>query len=301
MTTLSLTSIGPPPRRRLRGWQLGFLSPLFVVLVATTILPFVYSFVLAVSTSDDSLVPQPPFSFDNFGEVLTDPGVWQSLWLVVVFLVGALALELVLGIFTAVVLDRIAPRANALRVLLLWPVVLPPIAVALVFRYILQGDIGMVSHYLSLVGIEQEWLTEPISAMAVIIAIDVWQFTPFVILLTMAALKSVPDEITEAAQIDGAGVVRTVWSMILPVIRPALISIALLRFIDAIQVFPTIYVLTRGGPGTSTQLLTYYNFQTFFGQLRFGAGAAIAVLVVVFTIACVLAFMQFQRRTEDLT
>ena len=73
---------------------------------------------------------------------------------------------------------------------------------------------------------------------------------------------------------------------------------ALLRFIDAIQVFPTIYVLTRGGPGTSTQLLTYYNFQVFFGQLSFGQGSAIAVFVVVFTIACVAAFMQFQRRAE---
>lgn len=299
MTTKTIATASAP--RRLRGWQLGFLSPLFVVLVATTIVPFVYSFVLALGGSDDSLTPRAPFTFDNFGEVFAEGAVWQSLWLVIVFLIGALALELALGVFTAVVLDRIAPNANALRVLLLWPVVLPPIAVALVFRYILQGDIGMLSYYLGLVGIEQEWLTQPVSAMAVVIAIDVWQFTPFVILLSMAALKSVPEEIIEAAQIDGAGVVRTVWSMVLPVIRPALISIALLRFIDAIQVFPTIYVLTRGGPGTSTQLLTYYNFQVFFGQLRFGAGAAIAVLVVIFTIGSVVAFMQFQRRTEDLS
>lgn len=287
-------------RNRLRGWQWAFLSPLFIVLTATTLLPFLYSLLLALGGSDASLIPTAPYSLDNFVEVFASGTIWQALWLVIVFLVGALALELALGVFTAVLLDRVVPRANALRVLLLWPIVLPPIAVALVFKYILQGDIGMLSYYLGLVGIEQEWLTQPASAMAVIIGIDVWQFTPFVILLTMAALKTVPDEVTEAAQLDGAGVVRTVWSLILPIIKPALISIALLRFIDAIQVFPTIYVLTRGGPGTSTQVLTYYNFQVFFGQLRFGAGAAISVLVVVFTIGCVLAFMQFQRRTEDL-
>src|SRR5690606_20395148 len=135
---------------------------------------------------------------------------------------------------------------------------------------------GLISYYLGLVGIDQEWLTRPDSAMAVIIAIDIWQYTPFVILLTLAALKTVPDEVTEAAQLDGAGGVRTAWSLLLPIIKPALISVALLRFIDAIQVFPTIYVLTRGGPGSSTQLLTYYNFQVFFGQLSFGQGAAIA-------------------------
>lgn len=288
-------------RSRFRGWHLGFLTPLFLVLAATTILPFVYSFMLALGGSDDSLTPRAPFSFDNFASVFREGAIWNSLWLVIVFLIVALVAELVLGIFTAVLLDRVAPRANALRVLLLWPVVLPPIAVALVFKYILQGDIGMVSYYLAQIGIHQEWLTQPGSAMAVIIAIDVWQYTPFVILLTMAALKTVPDEVTEAAQLDGAGVTRTVWSLVLPIIKPALVSIALLRFIDAVQVFPTIYVLTRGGPGTSTQLLTYYNFQVFFGQLRFGEGAAIAVLVVVFTIGCVLAFMQFQRRTEELS
>ncbi|ACQ78834.1 binding-protein-dependent transport systems inner membrane component [Beutenbergia cavernae DSM 12333] len=283
---------------RLRGWQLGFTAPLFVVLALTTILPIVYALALALGASDDSLTPRAPFSGENFSDVFGGREIWSALWLAVVFLVGALALELALGVLTALVLDRFLPNRNALRVLLLWPAVLPPIAVALVFKYILQGDIGMVSYYLGLVGIHQEWLTQPGSAMAVIIGIDVWQYTPFVILLTLAALKTVPEEVLEAAQLDGAGAVRSAWSLVLPIVRPAVIAIALLRFIDAIQVFPTIYVLTRGGPGSSTQLLTYYNFQVFFGQLRFGEGAAIAVFVVVFTLVCVTVFTRLQRRAE---
>lgn len=285
-------------RRRLRGWQLGFTTPLIVVLSATTVLPIAYAVVLALGGSDNSLVPQPPFSTANIQAVLDRGDIWPALWLAVIFLVGALMLELVLGVVTALVLDRFLPRWNALRVVLLWPAVLPPIAVALVFKYILQGDIGMLSYYLNLVGIHQEWLTQPSSAMAVIVAIDVWQYTPFVILLTLAALKSVPEEVLEAAQLDGAGWVRSAWSLVLPIIKPAVIAIALLRFIDAIQVFPTIYVLTRGGPGSSTQLLTYYNFQVFFGQLQFGQGAAIAVFVVVFTLACVTVFTRIQGRAE---
>jgi ABC-type sugar transport system permease subunit len=284
--------------RRLRGWQLGFTAPMFVVLIGTTIVPILYSLALALGSSDDSLTPRAPFTVDNFSRVFERGEIWEALGLAVVFLVGALVGELVLGIFTALVLDRFLPDRNALRVLLLWPAVLPPIAVALVFKYILQGDVGLISHYLSLIGIDQEWLTQPSSAMAVIIGIDIWQYTPFVILLTLAALKTVPDEVTEAAQLDGAGWLRTAWSLLLPIIKPAIISVALLRFIDAIQVFPTIYVLTRGGPGSSTQLLTYYNFQVFFGQLSFGQGAAIAVFVVIFTIACVAVFMRIQRRAE---
>lgn len=290
------TTIGT--RARLRGWQLGFTAPMFVVLLATTIVPILYSFALALGASDDSLAPRAPFDVSNFAAVFERGEIWSSLGLAVIFLLGALAGELVLGVFTALLLDRFLPNSNALRVLLLWPAVLPPIAVALVFKYILQGDVGLISYYLGLVGIDQEWLTRPDSAMAVIIAIDIWQYTPFVILLTLAALKTVPDEVTEAAQLDGAGGVRTAWSLLLPIIKPALISVALLRFIDAIQVFPTIYVLTRGGPGSSTQLLTYYNFQVFFGQLSFGQGAAIAVFVVAFTVMCVAVFMQIQRRAE---
>lgn len=285
-------------RPRLRGWQLGFTAPLFVVLLATTILPILYSLALALSGSDDDLAPSTSLGLDNVEAVFSQAAVWKSLVLVAVFLVGALVGEVALGIFTALILDKYLPNRNGLRILLLWPAVLPPIAVALVFRYILQGDVGMISHYLGLVGVDQQWLTQPVSAMAVIIAIDVWQYTPFVILLTLAALKTVPDEVIEASALDGAGAVRTAWTVVLPIIKPALISIALLRFIDAIQVFPTIYVLTRGGPGSSTQLLTYYNFQVFFGQLNFGQGAAIAVFVVLFTIGCVALFMQVQRRAE---
>jgi multiple sugar transport system permease protein len=288
-------------RSRLVGWQRGFVTPMFVVLAATTLVPVGYSIALSLGGSNASLSPRPPFGFQNYAAVFEDGKLWSALWLAIVFLVGALAVELALGIFTAAVLHRFFPSRNAVRVLLLWPAILPPIAVALVFKYILQGDIGMISYYLGLLGIHQEWLTQPASAMAVVIAIDIWQYTPFVILLVLAALNTVPDEVTEAAELDGAGAVRTTWSVILPMIRPAIISTALLRFIDAIQVFPTIYVLTRGGPGASTQMLTYYNFQVFFGQLDFGKGVAISVFVVAFTIACVTAFIRIQHRVEANT
>jgi multiple sugar transport system permease protein len=135
--------------------------------------------------------------------------------------------------------------------------------------------------------------------MAVLIGIDVWQYTPFVVLLTLAALKNVPREVHEAAALDGAGRIRTALAVVLPMLRPALVAIMMLRFIDAIQVFPTIYVLTKGGPGRGTELLTYYSFEQFFGQLNFGYGATLAVIVVAVTLTCVGLFTVLSRRLEN--
>ncbi len=279
-------------------WRRAFLTPLVVVLVATTILPVVYMVLLALGDAEGSLTIGDVHGLGTFAEALASSALWRSVGLAVIFLVAALLIEIVVGVGAALLLDRLAPGNSLVRMLLLWPAVLPPIAVALVFKYLLQGDIGFLSFYLSKVGINQAWLTEPGSAMAVIVGIDVWQYTPLVILLALAALTGFPVELREAAVIDGAGTGDVIRYVVLPVIAPAIAAITLLRFIDAIQVFPTIYVLTRGGPGTSTQLLTYFDYQTFFGELRFGLGAAIAVFVVVFTMVCVIGLLTLQRRLE---
>lgn len=279
-------------------WQRAFRAPLLIVLVATTIVPILYSVALSLGDARGSLGLSPPEGLGNYGALLSSWAFWRSVTLAVIFLVVGLAFELAAGVFTAILLDRVLPRARAIRAFLLCPAVLPPIAVALVFKFLLQGDIGFVSVYLEKLGYHQAWLTHAGTALGVIIGIDFWQYTPLIILLTLAALNGISEDVREAAALDGANVVQVARFVVLPMIMPAILSVALLRFIDAIQVFPTIYVLTRGGPGASTQLLTYYNFQIFFGQLQFGRGAAMAVLVVVFTIGCVLGLMTWQRRVE---
>ncbi len=276
-----------PPGRAGSRWRAGFIAPLVLVLLATTIVPIGYMVALALGDPGANLGITRIDGLGNLETALTSSALWRSVGLAAIFLVGALVVEVALGVGAALLLDRLLPGNSVVRMLLLWPAVLPPIAVALVFKYLLQGDIGLVSFYLSKVGIDQAWLSEAGSAMAVL-----------VILLTLAALAAFPPELREAALIDGAGPLKVVRFVVLPVIAPAIIAITLLRFIDAVQVFPTIYVLTRGGPGTSTQLLTYYNYQTFFGELQFGLGAAIAVFVVIFTMACVVMLLALQRRME---
>lgn len=282
-------------RRVAPAWRRTFVAPLVVVLLLTTVLPILYTVGLSLGPAGGRLQLGRPEGLGTLRQVLGGHAVWHALGLVVVFLIWALAVELTVGVLTALMLDRLLPRNAAVRLLLLAPAVLPPIAVALVFKFLLQGDIGMVSYYLEKVGIHQDWLTHPASAMAVVVLVDVWQYTPFVILLALAALTGVPHEMREAAALDGAGPVSIARYVVLPMIMPAVIAIALLRFIDAVQVFPTIFVLTRGGPGTSTQLLTYFNYQTFFGELQFGQGAAVALVVVAFTIGCVALLLAWQH------
>ena len=280
------------------GWRRSFTAPLIIVLLLTTVAPMIYTLVLSLGPADGKLGVSAPQGLQNYSTLIHDGAFWQSLWLAVQFLVGALIIELGLGILTALLIDRLLPKTKTIRMFLLWPAVLPPIAVALIFKFLLQGDIGMISYYLGKAGYQQAWLTKPHEAMGVLIGIDAWQYTPFVILLALAALQAFPSELHEASALDGARILQHVRYVVLPVIKPAIIAIALLRFIDAIQLFPTIYVLTSGGPGSSTQMLTYYNFQTFFNQLQFGYGAAISAFVVLFTIVCVIFLLRWQRRAE---
>lgn len=287
-----------PSRTSRSTWPRWFLAPAVAVLALTTVIPLVYSIVMSLGSSEGQLGLGRIIGLGNYGALLTSIGFWMSTVRTVVFLIGALAVEMVLGVAVAMLVHKYVPGRTLVRMLLLWPAILPPIAVALIFKFVLQGDIGMVSYYLALLGYHQAWLTSPTASMVVIIVIDAWQYTPFVILLTLAALQGVPDDTYEAAVLDGATGLRIARHILLPIIKPTLLSILTLRFIDAIQVFPTIYVLTRGGPGASTQLLTYYNFQLFFGQLQFGRGSAMAVLVVAFTLVCVVGLFTWQRRVE---
>lgn len=304
---LSAPSLMPPrsavPHSRrsasaTRKWRRSFTTPLLIVLLLTTIGPMIYTLVLSLGPTDEQLSLSVPKGFHNYGTLIHDAAFWQSLWLTVQFLIASLVIEVGVGVFASVLIDRLLPRTRLLRTFLLWPAVLPPIAVALIFKFELQGDIGMFSYYLGKTGYRQAWFSKPHEAMAALVGIDAWQYMPFVILLALAALQAFPSELREASLLDGASVVQEFRYVVLPSITPVIIAIALLRFIDAIQLFPTIFVLTAGGPGTSTQMLTYYTYSSFFTQLQFGYGAALAVVVVLFTIACVVLLVRWQRRLE---
>lgn len=277
-------------------WVGLFLVPTALILLATAVLPVAYS--VAESLTGRQSTPSGTGFGAAYTGLVSSSAFWSSLRVEAVFVVGATVVEVVLGTAIALLLNRPSPLATLVRSLLLAPAVLPTIVVALIFDYMLQNPIGAISYYLAKLGIHEAWLDHGGSALAVLIGIDVWQFMPFVALLALAALQGLPRETLEAADIDGVNGFQKLRLVVIPQIAPALQAIALLRFIDAIQVFPTIYVLTNGGPGTSTQALNFYGFEEFFQYGNQATGAAISVVLVLVTIGLAVALTRVLRKRD---
>lgn len=271
--------------RSARGWHRQFLTPTILVLVLTTVAPMIYTIYLSLtSTRPGDLRPSGFAGFANYSRLLHSPTFWHSLWIEIVFVALALAIELFLGFWLALLVNRNLPGITFIRTILLFPIVLPPVVTALLFDYMLQSRVGVISYYLSRLGVQQTWLDHRWTALFVLVGLDVWQFTPFVILLVLAGLQSLPLDVLEAAKMDGASSLQTINRVIVPMLKPVLATILILRFIDAVQVFPTIFVLTAGGPGNATNALNFWGFTVFFQHLDVSYGAAIAMTVTVFTL-----------------
>ena len=281
-----LTAPRRPAGRRPWPWHRAFLVPLLVVLAMTTLLPLAFTALQSVGLFSGDASPGDM----SYGELLTSSTFHNALWVQAVFVVGAVVTEMVAGTGLALLLNRPGRWASFLRGIVLGPVLLPTIVVALIASYMLQSNVGLISVLLAPFGLEQAWLASGPSAIAVLIAVDVWQYTPIVAILVLAGLQGVPHETIEAARLDGTSRRQLLWLVVLPQVMPAIVAAGLIRFIDAIQVFPTIYVLTSGGPGISTSALNYFGFIEYFqlGNQRTGAASAVILTAITVVIAVVI-------------
>ncbi len=220
--------------------------------------------------------------------ILQDPAFWDSLRVTIKFVLTASILELTLGLGMALLLNFDAAGAGLLRMLFLLPTFVAPVAVALTWVIVLNGEFGVANYLLSFFGIgEHAWLAQPTLAFGSLVAADVWQWTPFMMLIILAALRSLPVEPYEAAATDGASAWDAFWHLTLPLIKPVIAVAFLLRALDAIKVFGLVLVLTGGGPGASTNVVGLYIFRKAFeeNQMEYAAGAAVLLLVLTMTIA----------------
>ena len=163
--------------------------------------------------------------------------------------------------------------------LLLLPMVSPPVVVGVMWRMFLQPRLGMVSYLLSLVGIHAAWLASSKTALLTIALVDTWEWMPFVILMLTAGLASIPEQLSEAAQADGANQLQILRYILLPLLKPVIIITILFRAVDIIKIFPKIFIMTEGGPGTATEIMNFYAFRTTFQYSRFGYGSALSFTI----------------------
>ena len=283
------------------GWQrkerivaLLLLAPAVVYLIAMSIYPTFYSLWLAFHNYIIYRRDAVSFAgFDNFTDLLDSDTFRQSFSVTLAFSAIAVSIECALGLAIAVLLDRKMRGANVLRTLLIVPVMISPVGMGLTFRYIFAPTYGLLTYLMKSVGFPTaDWTVSTVWALPTVIFIDVWQWTPFVALILLSGMQSVSVEVTEAAELDGLTEWQKLWRIVMPLIRPVVIVVVLIRLIDSIRVFDLIFVVTRGGPGSTTEVMSVLSYITGFAEGDMGSAAAIAWVTVVLVNLLVAIFLR---------
>jgi multiple sugar transport system permease protein len=290
---------GPGPRRSAatRGdWIVGYtmVAPVVLGALAFVIAPLVA--VVWFSLHDWNVLANT-FVFagaDNYERMLADEGLHDSLLASLWFSIGLVVVNITLALFLAVLLNQKLPGTTTFRTFFFSPVVVSLVAWTIVWSFLLQAD-GGINGFLSLIGIQgPNWLRGDVTAMISVIIVQVFKNVGLNMILFLAALQGVPEDINEAARIDGAGAWRRFRSITLPMISPTVLLVSILTIVGSLEVFAQIDVLTGGGPGNSTTVLVYYLYQQAFRFNDFGYASAIAVLL--FAIVLILTLIQWQTR-----
>ena len=218
----------------------------------------------------------------NFTQAFGNERVWSSLWTTLLFAAVCVSAEMALGIALALALEHKVRGMAFFRTLFILPMMIAPIAVGLVWRYMFDAQFGPINAALVMVGLEPKtWLADPTLAFAAIVIADIWQWTPFVFIMMIAALANVDSSVIEASRIDGAGWWQMTLRVKLPMVMHVIAITLMMRLIDAFRVLEVVYVLTFGGPGDSTEILSLHIYKTAFVGQQLGVASAISVLLLV--------------------
>ena len=299
------TSTSPEVRRRRRRPVLPYvlLLPAVAVLVAMLGYPLYRLGVLSLQEFGLPQVfgqPAEWVGLDNYREILSDGYFWTVLWRTVVFCLANVALTMVIGFAIALLLVQLGWKMRLLvstSLILAWAI--PPITATIVWQWIFDTQYGLANWALGRQG--ESWLAEPLSFFGVATIIVVWMGVPFVALTLYAGLTQVPDEILEAAEVDGASPWQRFRDIVVPLLKPLLLILTSLSVLWDFRVFTQIYVLQRaGGISRDTNLLGVYAYRTAIGGSEFDLGAAIAIVMVIITIALTIVYLREMARQEDL-
>jgi multiple sugar transport system permease protein len=278
------------------------LLPVPAAVVIALLIVFPLAFNLYMSLQDwfvSSATPPTFVGLKNFAQILgKDARFWNSLWITVQFTGVGVALELVLGLCIALYLHREFRGRGIVRTVLLLPMVSTPAAIALIWVVMFNPSLGVLNYLLSLLGVQPLlWLGHPRTALASLIFMDVWKWTPFMILILHAGLQSLPATPFEAARIDGAAGWSLFRYVTLPLLRPSIAVALIFRTMDSLKTFDAIYVMTEGGPNKASEVLNIYVFQQGFKYFHIGYAAALAVILLVLVFGVNLVLVRARERS----
>ena len=274
------------------------VAPALAVLLALSIYPLLYSITISLQQETAAGIVWTPA---HFKRLATDNFFLTAMVHTIVYAIVALTCEFVLGLALALLLNQQIRGRGVFRASLLVPMMLPTVVVGIVWRLLLNPNFGAINGTLKQLGVNTDsltWTASPRLAFLAVVAVDVWQWTPFVFLVLLAGLQAIPQEPYEAALIDGSSRWQTFRHVTLPLLKPAILIVLLLRTMDLLRVFDQIFILTEGGPGFATEMISLYIYRTAFRFFDFGYAAAMSFVLLALTNLVSVVYLKLLQREE---
>lgn len=277
-----------------------FTLPTIIFVLAMILFPLLYTFVLSFfEWSMSNNVPMSFVGFDNYINLFSDDRFILAVVRTFAFSGIALFFEVVLGIAIALFLNRKIVGQNLIKTAFLLPMVATPVAIGLVWTLIYEPTMGIANVLVKAVGLEPLiWLGSEETALASLMVVDIWQWTPMVMLVVLAGITSLSTEPFESAKVDGATRWQTLWQITLPLLRPTIFTAILLRLIDVLKTFDIIYSTTQGGPGFATETMNILSFRQAFEYFQFGTASATLVVFFIIVLSISAIFIKIKNRVE---
>lgn len=294
-----------PERRRwsdrLTEDQIGllFILPFAAAALVFMVYPVVQIFRMSFYYRNPLRPDQWAFiGLENFRYIFSDPLFWDSFLQASIWTFSSIALQALLGVGLALLLHNALRGINIFRGLMLFPYIVPTAVIALIWRWMFNPEIGVINAGLTGAGLIDEniyWFSTPGMAMTTTILLNVWKYTPFVVIVVLARLQTISLDLYDAAKVDGAGPFRRFWDITLPQLKEVLMVVVVFRTIWTFNKFEEIYLLTKGGPGTSTFNLAIYSFEQSIANLKLGVGAATGVVMLLMLLAGSIVYLRLFR------
>ena len=280
-----------------RHFDFLMVLPALVALVAMVGGPLAYTIGLSFTDWHISSIRPPGWAgITNFLNMFQDGSFYRALWVTLYFTFGSLALQIIMGVALAELLNRQFVGKAAARSLLILPMASTPVALSILWRLMLHPTLGILNHFISALGLSpQPWLAQGTTVLPVLIMVDVWHWTPLIMLIAMAGMSAIDRTLYEAAVIDGASDLQRFRRITLPLIRPAVVVAAMLRLMDSLKTFDEIYVITGGGPGNASRILNLYIFDQGFRYFQMGYASCLVIFMTLFMMGLTLMLIRVRR------
>lgn len=279
-----------------------FILPAVAIMATGLLYPVIQAFYLSFFDwkIGTDLEDAPWVGFRHFIRMATDADVLESITVTLRFGFWTITIEMLLGVALALLLEKPIRGASLFRTVFILPLMISPVVVGLIWRYLFDARIGWINYYLGYLGIEpQVWLGDADLAFFAIVFTDIWQWTPFIFIIVIAGLQALPSEVLEASKIDGANWWQHILFVKLPMIRSILVIALLLRLIDVFRALEVMYILTGGGPGRATELLSLHIYNRAFDTQQLGYASAISVLLILIVFSLSFAILVIGNPMKD--